>query len=136
MGNKRIYIYLKEETLLTKKRNKKLKSLGVPDPSNIASPQENESRKHRNRRVTRPSARKNTDRLVNDNVVVNLSSVELTQPEKALLSRGIGFCPRPKSYDRGKLIEDNLAFNRRLRLKSNFPTVLTPAQRKNILTLS
>ena len=74
----------------------------------------------RNRRFTRPSARKNTDRQVNDNVVVNLSSVKLTQPEKALLSRGLGFCPRPKSYDRGKLIEDNLAFNRRLRLKSHF----------------
>ena len=99
---------------------KKLKSLGVPETSNIASPQEKESRKPRNRRFTRPSAHKNTGRQVNDNVVVNLSSVELTQPEKALLSRGLGFCPRHKSYDRGKLIEDNLAFNRRLRLKSHF----------------
>ena len=110
----------KEETLLTKKRNKKLKSLGVPETSNIAPPLEKESRKPRNRRFTRPSARKNTNRQVNDNVVVNLSSVELTQPEKALLSRGLGFCPRHKSYDRGKLIEDNLAFNRRLRLMSHF----------------
>ena len=76
--------------------------MGAPEPSNIASPQENESRKPRNRRFTRPSASKNTDKQVKDNVVVNLSSVELTQPEKALLSRGLA-----SAHDLRAMIEVN-----------------------------
>ena len=35
----------------------------------------------------------------------------------------LGYCPRPKGYDRGKLIEDTLAFSRRMRLKSHFTKV-------------
>ena len=44
----------------------------------------------------------------------------MTESETSLLSKGLGFCPRPKGYDRGKLIKDTLAFGRRMRLKSHF----------------
>ena len=47
----------------------------------------------------------------------------MNESEKSLLSKGLGFCPRPKGYDRGKLIEDTLAFSRRMRLKSHFTKV-------------
>ena len=55
-----------------------------------------------------------------DNFVVNLSSHDLSRSEKSLLSKGLGFCPRPKGYDHGKLTEDTLAFSRRMRLRSHF----------------
>ena len=57
------------------------------------------------------------------NFVVNLSSYDLTESEKTLLSKGLSFCPHPKDYDRGKLIEDTLAFSRRMRMKSHFTKV-------------
>ena len=41
--------------------------------------------------------------------VVNLSSVDLTESENRLLSKGLDFCPRPKSYDRGNLLHDTKA---------------------------
>ena len=77
-------------------------------------------RKKRNRRFRRPKGKKNTEKHKDDKVVVNLSSVELSESESSLLSKALGFCPRPKSYDRGELIEDNYAFSRRMRLKSHF----------------
>ena len=52
--------------------------------------------------------------------MANLSNVELSESESSLLSKGLGFCPRPKSYDRGELVEDTYAFSRRMRLKSHF----------------
>ena len=55
-----------------------------------------------------------------DSAVVNLSSVDLTASEKALLSKGLNICPRTKSYGKGKLVKDTEAVNRRVRLKSNF----------------
>ena len=58
-----------------------------------------------------------------DNFVINLSSHDLTESEKSLLSKGLGFCPRPKDNDCGNLIEDTLAFSRRMRLKSHFTKV-------------
>ena len=51
------------------------------------------------KRKTRQTAEQATNL---DSVVVNLSSAELTESEKSLLSKGLNFCPRPKSYDKGK----------------------------------
>ena len=55
-----------------------------------------------------------------DSVVVNLFSAELTESEKSLLSEDLNFCPRPNSYNKGKLVEDTKAFTMRMRLKSHF----------------
>ena len=63
---------------------------------------------------------KETSKTANDTPVVNLSSVDLTESENCLLSKGLGFCPRPKSYDRGNLLHDTKFFSRRMRLKSHF----------------
>ena len=74
----------------------------------------------RNRRFKR-TTRQTDEQVTNlDSVVVNLSSAELTESEKSLLSKGLNFCTRPKSYDKGKLVEDTQAFTRRMRLKSHF----------------
>ena len=74
----------------------------------------------RNRRFKRTT--RQTDKQVTnlESVVVNLSSAELTESEKSLLSKGLNFCPKPKSYDKGKLVEDTKAFTRRMKLKSHF----------------
>ena len=109
-----------EENHLTAKREKKLKALGVQQSSNPLSKTAFESKKKRNKRFRRPKGKKNTEKQKDDKVVVNLSSVELSESETSLLSKGLGFCPRPKSYDRGELVEDNYAFSRRMRLKSHF----------------
>ena len=60
------------------------------------------------------------DRRPLEPLVFNLSSVDLTESENRLLSKGLGFCPRPKSYDRGNLLHDTKVFSRRMRLKSHF----------------
>ena len=74
----------------------------------------------RNRRFKR-TTRQTDEQVTNlDSVVVNLSSAELTESEKSLFSKGLNFCTRPKSYDKGKLVEDSKAFTRRMRLKSHF----------------
>ena len=44
-------------------------------------------------------------------------SVDLTESENRLLSKGLGFCPRPKRYDIGNLLHDTKVFSRR---KSHF----------------
>ncbi|KAL3872501.1 hypothetical protein ACJMK2_040421 [Sinanodonta woodiana] len=54
------------------------------------------------------------------NSVVNLSKLELTEAEIKLVSKGLRFCPRPKTYDRGKLKKDTEEFCRRLRFKAHF----------------
>ena len=77
-------------------------------------------KKPRNRRFVRRQRREETSKTANDTPVVNLSSVDLTELENRLLSKGLGFCPRPKSYDRGNLLHDTKAFCRRMRLKSHF----------------
>ena len=110
----------KKENHLSAKREKKLKALGVQQSSSPISNTALESKKKRNRRFRRQKGKKNTEKHKDDKVVVNLSSVELSESESSLLSKGLGFCPRPKSYDRGKLVEDTNAFSRRMRLKSHF----------------
>ena len=119
----RVYILQEvsnEENHLTTKREKNLKALGVQQSRNPLSETALESKKKRNRRFRRPKGKKNTEKHNDDKVVVNLSSVELSESDSSLLSKGLGFCPRPKSYDRGELIEDNYAFSRCMHLKSHF----------------
>ena len=50
--------------------------------------------------------------------MVNLSSVQLTEAEQSLLSKGLNFCPGPVSYNHGKLIDDTKQFSRRIRLRA------------------
>ena len=57
---------------------------------------------------------------MNDTPDVNLSSIDLTESKKCLLSKGLRFCPRPKSYDSRNLLHDSKIFSRRMRLKSLF----------------
>ncbi len=75
----------------------------------------NSHKKGRNRRFIR----RHNDQS-NINVVVNLSNHELTQGEKALLSRGLGFCPKPNYVNNMELHEDMESFYRRLRLRNHF----------------
>ena len=106
------------------KPEKKLKAIGVQQTSSSLSNTALESKKKRNRRFRRQKGKKNTEKHKDDKLVVNLSSVELSESESSLLSKGLGFCPRRKSYDRGKLVEDTNAFSRRLHLKSHFNSFL------------
>ena len=53
-------------------------------------------------------------------VVVNLSSRDLTPAENSLLSKGLSFCPTPKEIDVFALKKDMLDYVRRLRLKEYF----------------
>ena len=77
-------------------------------------------KKPRNRRFFRRQRREETSKTANDTQVVNLSSVDLTESENHRLSKGLGFCPRPKRYDRGNLLYDTKVFSKRMRLKSHF----------------
>ncbi|MCG8049354.1 MAG: hypothetical protein N0E48_27815, partial [Candidatus Thiodiazotropha endolucinida] len=93
----------KEEHRLQAKREKKLKALGVYTIVSSATGTTTETKTRRNRRFIRKSKGSHTDNKKKDVTVINLSSVELSDSEKSLLSKGLGFCPRPKSYDRGSL---------------------------------
>ena len=108
---------------LTRKRQKKLNALGVRSAAAVTPITSAKNKKPRNRRFKRSARPPKTGEKGSDNFVVNLSSHDLNESEKSLLSKGLGFCPRPKGYDRGKLIEDTLAFSRRMRLKSHFTKV-------------
>ena len=63
-----------------------------------------------------------TDRVFRDGlqVVVNLSSRDLTPAENSLLSKGLSFCPTPKEIDIFALKKDMSDYVRRLRLKEYF----------------
>ena len=108
---------------LTRKRQKKLNALGVRSAAAVTPITSAKNKKPRNRRFKRRARPPKNGEKGSDNFVVNLSSHDLNESEKSLLSKGLGFCPRPKGYDRGKLIEDTLAFSRRMRLKSHFTKV-------------
>ena len=62
------------------------------------------------------------DRVFRDGrqVVVNLSSRDLTQAEMSLLSKGLSFCPIPKEIDMFALRKDMFDYVRRLRLKEYY----------------
>ncbi|EDO26104.1 predicted protein, partial [Nematostella vectensis] len=78
------------------------------------------------------------------NVVVNLSSRELSRVEVALLSKGLKFCPTPNELDVFALRKDINDFVRRIRLREFFydPDAVdadfseTPAFRKKIILVS
>ncbi|CAG2243420.1 unnamed protein product [Mytilus edulis] len=65
---------------------------------------------------------------VQDKLVVNLSSIELTTSEEKLLSKGLNFCPAPATVNNLQLETDVEAFARRLRLKEHF----NRQQKKNL----
>ena len=54
------------------------------------------------------------------NIVVNLSSRLLTQEEKAVLSKGLKFCPTPTDIDMYEVCRDINEFLRRIRLREYF----------------
>ena len=49
------------------------------------------------------------------NGIVNPSNHQLTDPEKAVLSKGLGFCPTPGVPDIGNIIHDLDVFKRKTR---------------------
>ena len=74
------------------KRTKKLKDLGIHRTSKCQASQSVDGIP-RNRRFKR-TTRQTDEQVTNlDSVVVNLSSAELTESEKSLLSKGLNFCP-------------------------------------------
>ena len=58
--------------------------------------------------------------LVQTSTVVNLSGVALSTDESSLLSKGLSFCPTPRSLDADRMLDDLEGFFRRLRLKEFF----------------
>ena len=61
---------------------------------------------------------------VSKQLVVNLSSLNLSQPQLSLLSRGLSFCPTPGEPDLGVLKEDLDRFHMGLRRKAFFANLL------------
>ena len=61
-----------------------------------------------------------SNRKLDTTTVINLSSVQLTQDEVNLLSRGLKFCPTPTNINRPELKADISDFIRRLRLHEYF----------------
>ncbi|XP_052259228.1 uncharacterized protein LOC127863640 [Dreissena polymorpha] len=100
-------------------KSKKLSDLNsVSHLTNVKFTNVSKTKKPRIRRFERrqPNTRPNSQ----PNIVVNLSSTNLTEHEQKLLSKGLNFCPKPPHIDRGSLIEDSKSFSRQLRLKSHF----------------
>ena len=60
------------------------------------------------------------DKCDDSNYVVNLSSVDLSEAEIKLLSKGLSFCPTPRKVDWIELRADAEDFSCRLRLKEYF----------------
>ena len=60
------------------------------------------------------------DKCYDSNYVVNISSVDLSEAEIKLLSKGLFFCPTPRKVDWIELKADVEDFSRRLRLKEYF----------------
>ncbi len=67
------------------------------------------------------------DKIVHINVnnkkersVINLSSHVLTEIERAVLEKGLTFCPTPREPDMNQILEDLRLFFRRMRLKAYF----------------
>ena len=85
-----------EENHFLAKLKKKLKALCVRQSSSLLSNKALESKKKRNIRFRRQKGKKNTEKNKDDKVVVSLSSEELSESEPSLLSKGLGFCLRPK----------------------------------------
>lgn len=89
---------------------------------------------HRNRRFSkkvRLARKQKITRTVTTRVnkekffPINLSSRELDQDEKSLLSKGPSFCPVPRDVNRVKLQEDWEKFEHRVRLPHSFTIKIT-----------
>ena len=100
---------------LDEKQESKFKRDGVNKISTPNVPSNNTKRKRRRRFKRRKATKTDTT-----NIVVNLSSKELTDSEISLLSKGLNFCPAPAKPNEQKLSEDLDQFARRLRIKEYF----------------
>ncbi|CAG2209810.1 unnamed protein product [Mytilus edulis] len=111
------------------KQNKKFKRDRLNQQSSVFEEdqilnllKESKSKQPRKRRF------KKQKHTVQDKLVVNLSSIELTTSEEKLLSKGLNFCPAPATVNNLQLETDVEAFARRLRLKEHF----NRQQKKNL----
>ena len=112
-------LFYRENKRFSNTTSQKLENLGIPQnsqrtPEPVNSTKAPRGRKYDRKRYTKAASRPD------QNSVINLSSHSLSEHEQSLLAKGLNFCPRPTSFDRGKLTEDTKAFSRRLRLKSHF----------------
>ena len=55
-----------------------------------------------------------------DNIVYNISGISLSSSEKAVLEKGLNFCPSSKEPDTNKTLNDLYSFCRKMRLKEHF----------------
>ena len=101
---------------LDAKKTRKLKRDNIQNV-NPVPPQTHENVSRKRKRCFK---RRKDSKTVTTNTVVNLSSVELSDSDKKLLSKGLNFCPRPKTYNVFEVEKDLDAFARRLRLKEMF----------------
>lgn len=69
----------------------------------------------------------------NNNKIVNLSDVKLSEHELSLLDKGLTFCPTPKTFNKIHFLKDILSFYRRLRLKEYFSRNKCPDKRSPFL---
>ena len=84
------------------------------------------------------------DKCDDSNYVVNLSTVDLSEAEVKLLSKGLSFCPTPQRIDWIELKADLEDFSHRLWLKeyfhscesSNYVSDSNPFKKKNSWTLN
>ena len=74
------------------------------------------NKKSRNRRFKR---KKEHSQVISE-TVVNLSSVNLTEAETRVLSKGLNFCPTPGNINSMQLEDDLNYFARSLRIKEHF----------------
>lgn len=100
---------------LANKQVKKFQRDGVNKISTPVSSSHTTKRKRKRRFRRRKPITKDTC-----NIVVNLSSKDLTDAETSLLSKGLNFCPNPSKINEHELSEDLNQFSRRLRIKEYF----------------
>ena len=108
------------DSKLTTCRNRKWKRDGIT-PKPLPTPQGQAVKRMRLRRSRGgKKTKKNAERLALENTVVNLSSHQLTEPQRNLLAKGLSFCPTEPFFDTIELSADLHAFYRRLRLRDYF----------------
>ena len=109
-------LVLKTEVELQRTKKKKIRNL-----KETSVTAENVIRRNRGPPcdVHLPTDNRNTQQ---QEVVTNLSKKRLTAVQLALLSRGLKFVPTRRNIDKGKLITDLAAWERRMRLKEYFFT--------------
>ena len=103
---------------LKAKQSRKFRQNNTPDAQPVPEETRAKPAKKRNRRFRRRLDSQSKKPATN--TVVNLSSVDLTDSDISLLSKGLNFCPRPKTYNAFEVEKDMEAFARRLRLKELF----------------